>query len=153
MYCFLRAIGKKAHEHLQCKSFADTAALQFCIHKAAEMFELKHGGPRRFRRTSLWPTALHFSVQLPIHARFQAPGEQVEIMKSASQPHLNGLQGYVDFSCLTWYVFFLFDPSLISCHLFMFSFAGSGLPKFGESAQTEKFDVNTDNWWHPSLLR
>ena len=108
MYCFLRAIGKKAHEHLQCKSFADTAALQFCIHKAAEMFELKHGGPRRFRRTSLWPTALHFSVQLPIHARFQAPGEQVEIMKSASQPHLNGLQGYVDFSCLTWYgIFFV----------------------------------------------
>ena len=45
---------------------------------AAEMFELKHGGPRRFR--------------------FQAPGEQVEIVKSQSQPHLNGLQGYVDFS-------------------------------------------------------
>mmetsp|Transcript_51447 Transcript_51447/g.82221 ORF Transcript_51447/g.82221 Transcript_51447/m.82221 type:complete len:184 (+) Transcript_51447:64-615(+) len=45
---------------------------------AREMFELKLGGPRRFR--------------------FQAPGEQVEIVKSESQPHLNGLQGYVDFS-------------------------------------------------------
>lgn len=32
--------------------------------------------------------------------RFQAPGEQVEITKSLSQPHLNGVQGYVDFSCL-----------------------------------------------------
>lgn len=32
--------------------------------------------------------------------RFQAPGEQVEIVKSESQPHLNGLQGYVDFSHL-----------------------------------------------------
>eukprot|EP00438_Fugacium_kawagutii_P002905 Skav230072 [mRNA] locus=scaffold2569:82550:84129:+ [translate_table: standard] len=48
--------------------------------EAREMFELKHGGPRRFR--------------------FQAPGEQVEIVKSESQPHLNGLQGYVDFSHL-----------------------------------------------------
>lgn len=33
-----------------------------------------------------------------VSGRFQAPGEQVEIVKSESQPHLNGLQGYVDFS-------------------------------------------------------
>ncbi|CAK9014719.1 Hypothetical protein SCF082_LOCUS12447 [Durusdinium trenchii] len=45
---------------------------------AREVFELQHGGPRRYR--------------------FQAPGEQVEIVKSESQPQLNGMQGYVDFS-------------------------------------------------------
>ena len=58
-----------------------------CFPKAREMFELKHGGPRRFR--------------------FQAPGEQVEIVKSESQPHLNGLQGYVDFSHLAQHERFL----------------------------------------------
>lgn len=30
--------------------------------------------------------------------RFQAPGERVELVKSRSQPHLNGLSGFVDFS-------------------------------------------------------
>ena len=56
-------------------------------------------------------------------ARFQAPGEQVEIVKSQSQPHLNGLQGYVDFSCLTWGCFFFV----------LFFFFRSGV-------------LNTDNW-------
>lgn len=47
-------------------------------------------------------------------ARFQAPGEQVEIVKSQSQPHLNGLQGYVDFSCLTWGWFFFFRSGVLN---------------------------------------
>ncbi|CAJ1448184.1 unnamed protein product [Effrenium voratum] len=45
---------------------------------ARELFEMKQGGPRRYR--------------------FQAPGERVELVKSRSQPHLNGLSGFVDFS-------------------------------------------------------
>ena len=128
MYCDKRAFWQES-TWIICNARTLQTMLQFCIHKAAEMFELKHGGPRRFRRTRLWPTASHLSILLPIHARFQAPGEQVEIVKSASQPHLNGLQGYVDFSCLTWDVFFF--PSLISCHLIHVLFC----------------------WWHPSLLR
>ena len=72
-------LERRANVHI-LEAFLHEGHCFRCFPEAREMFELKHGGPRRFR--------------------FQAPGEQVEIVKSESQPHLNGLQGYVDFSYL-----------------------------------------------------
>ena len=68
-------LERRANVHI-LEAFLHEGHCFRCFPEAREMFELKHGGPRRFR--------------------FQAPGEQVEIVKSESQPHLNGLQGYVD---------------------------------------------------------
>mmetsp|Transcript_22041 Transcript_22041/g.39509 ORF Transcript_22041/g.39509 Transcript_22041/m.39509 type:complete len:200 (-) Transcript_22041:37-636(-) len=45
---------------------------------AIEAFELRNGGPRRYR--------------------FQAPGERVELFGLTRQTHLNGLEGQLDFS-------------------------------------------------------
>lgn len=73
----------------------------FAYNEAAEMFELKHGGPRRFRRTWLWPTAkiifrccfFCFGLGCKVSSTWRASGDR-EVTKSTSSEWAARLRGF-----------------------------------------------------------